>query len=177
MADCFALWVTWGHIYYPPAPTSSNWASTSTRGRGNQRRHKPNYLIFPLALLWNVASCRMMLKPQANMEMWDCLWLWIIYLPVLLPHWWVTISCIWYLSFTHGIIIFKIHLYSGVCCKEASSVDIHILVQVTKTYCPLLREIPFKMESQYYWTLVKIFMYVKNEFLKFMNIVSQKCRL
>lgn len=32
------------------------------------------------------------------------------------------------------------------------------------------------MQSQY-WTLVKIFMYIKDEFLKFMNIISQKYRL
>lgn len=75
----------------------------------------------------------------------------------------------------HSVIIFKMYLCSGVCCKEAISVDIHILVQVTKTYCLLLGEIPFRME--WYWTLVKIFMYIRDEFLKFMNIVSQKYRL
>lgn len=56
------------------------------------------------------------------------------------------------------------------CCKEAIPVDIHILVEVTKTYCLLVGGIPFKTESEY-WTLVKIFMYIKDEFLKFMNIV------
>lgn len=52
---------------------------------------------------------------------------------------------------------------------------IYILVQVTKTYCLSLRQISFKMESQY-WTLVKVFMYIKDEFLKFMNL-SPKYRL
>lgn len=67
------------------------------------------------------------------------------------------------------------YLYSGVCCKEAISVDIHILVQVTKTNRLLVGEVPFRME--WCWTLVKIFMYIRDEFLKFMNIVSQKFRL
>lgn len=98
-----------------------------------------------------------------------------------LPSWPLTtlqviIGCIWSLSFPHSIIVFKMYLYSGVCCREAVSVDIHILVQVTKTYCLLLGEISFKMESQYL-TLVKIFMYIKDEFLNFMNILSQKYRL
>lgn len=75
-----------------------------------------------------------------------------------------------------GIIVFKMYLYSGVGCKEAIAVDIYILVPVTKTYCLLLGEISFKMESQY-WTLVKIFMCIKDEFLNFMNILSQKYRL
>lgn len=68
------------------------------------------------------------------------------------------------------------YLYSGVCYREPISIDIHILVQVTKTYCLLLGEFPFKMDSQYE-TIVEIFMYIKDEFLKFMNIVSQKYRL
>lgn len=52
----------------------------------------------------------------------------------------------------------------------------HILVRVTKTYCFLLGGIPFKMCLEY-WTLLKIFMYIKDEFLKFMNTVFQKYRI
>ena len=133
------------------------------------------YSIFPPVRLWNMAECGRMPKPQAKIEMWKYLWFWVIYLPVLLLLWWGIIDSIWYLSFPHGVSIFKIYLYSGVCCKEAICVGIHILVQVTKTYCLLLGEFPFRMEL--YWILVKIFMYIRDEFLKFMNIVSQKYRL
>lgn len=58
-----------------------------------------------------------------------------------------TLVSIWYLSLPQSVIIFKVYLYSGVCYKEAVSVHIHILVQATKTYCLLLGESPFEMES------------------------------
>lgn len=71
------------HVYYPPVLISSCYVSTHTGGWSSQRKHKPKYLIFPLAHLWNVARCRMMLTPQTKMEMWRYLWFWIIYLLVL----------------------------------------------------------------------------------------------
>lgn len=107
------------HVYYPPVLISSCYVSTHTGGWGSQRKHKPRYLIVPLAHLWDVARCRMMLNPETEMEMWRYLWFWIIYLPVLLLHWSVIIGYIWYLSFPHGIIIFKMDLYLSILLQRS----------------------------------------------------------
>lgn len=94
------------HIYYPPDLISSCSVSTCTGGWGNQRKHKPKYWIFPLAHLCNVARCRMMLKPQAKMEMWRYLWFWIIYPPFLLTT--LVSNHQWYLIIPWGY--YQIHL-------------------------------------------------------------------
>lgn len=73
VAHCFALRLTWGAQLLSSSPISSCSVSTSTGGWGSQRRHKAKYSIFPLAHPWNVARCRMRLKPQAKMEMWKYL--------------------------------------------------------------------------------------------------------
>lgn len=160
-------------IYYLPVPISSCYVRTCTGGWGNQKKRKSKYWIFPLAHLWNVARCRMTPKPQARMEMWQCLWFWMIFLPSyhIASHQRLYLV----LSFPRGVIVLKNILIFWCVLQKTISVDIYILVQVTKTYCLLLRQSSFKMESQY-WILIKIFMYIKDEFLKFMNL-SSKYRL
>lgn len=108
------------HVY-PPVPISSGCVSTHAGGVRQSKETQTKILnfSFPIAHPWNVARCRMMLKSQAKVEMWRYLWFWIIYLPVLLIHWWVSILYIWYLAFPHSIIIFKMDLYSSVLLQRS----------------------------------------------------------
>lgn len=71
VAECFALWITWGPHLSSSGPQlfllcqHLSWGARQSKGR-----HKPKYSVFPLAHLWNVARCGVMLKPWAKMEMW-----------------------------------------------------------------------------------------------------------
>lgn len=174
VADCFVLWITkLSHLLSSSPYFFSLCQHLCWRvRRSEETNHNTEFSLLLISEMWlGVEWCWNHKLRWRCGRVCDFEWL----SSCALTTWRVIIGCVWYLSFPCGIIVLKNVLVFWWVLRKSISVDICILVKVTKTYCLSLRQISLKMESQY-WALVQIFMYIKDEYLKFMNL-SPKYRL